>query len=393
MRKYGFPALLCAFILFIAASLALGAYRDLGVEGTAREMLSSLKTGDPDSWEKRVNESLDKGHVFINLFGALQKAMGKRYVDDPAGGYPVAKLSTGQLTFASLKNPVDQTATARNLISFGEKLDRLGIPFLTVVAPTKLSNPIAAMPTGAPDYGNSFGDKLLPLLYGRVDALDLRPAFVAADPDNSFFFKTDHHWRAEGALFACGTLMRYLNAQYGFEVNEEALDPSSYTVTIYQDLFLGSQGKRVGIYYAGTDDFTVLTPKFETSFSYTYSGLAEPRVGPFEKSLCFENRLTKDYFSANPYVYYSGGDWGRSEFVNLLNPDGPTVVLIRDSYSCALAPFLSIQLGRLITIDPRAYSGDFLEELTALSPDLVMLLFCSSSFSGVVSLEDLGKAG
>ncbi len=378
MKKTGFPVLFSLLILVISVSLAVNAVKDLGLGGVVREMAAGFQKADVADWETRVNEDLDRDHLFINLFGAIQRGMGRRFVEDSAG-YPVARLSNGQLTFAGVTENVDQTENAENLVKLQEALAPYGIPVMTVIEPSKLSNPAAAMPEGVADYGNAMADSLLKLLEGRADTLDLRPAFLQADPDNSWFFRTDHHWRPEGALFACGALMEKLSASYGFAVDRQALDPDSYDRETYRDIFLGSQGKRVGLYYAGVDDFTVLTPKFDTDLLYTYDGARQPRQGPFAQSVCFPEELEKGYFDGNPYVYYSGGDWGWSDIVNRNNPDGPTVVLIRDSYSCALTPFLSLQFGRLHTIDLRAYSGDLIGELAGMHPDCVLVIYCAST--------------
>lgn len=62
------------------------------------------------------------------------------------------------------------------------------------------------------------------------------------------------------------------------------------------------------------------------------------------------------------------------------NPDGPRIILIRDSFSCALAPFLALSCGELITVDLRYYDGHLLTELSDLQPDLVVLLYTAGSF-------------
>ena len=61
------------------------------------------------------------------------------------------------------------------------------------------------------------------------------------------------------------------------------------------------------------------------------------------------------------------------------NPDGPRIVLIRDSFSCALAPFLALQCSQLTTIDLRYYEGNLAEELEQMQPDLVLLLYTAST--------------
>ncbi len=377
MRKTVFPCLMIAFVLLMSLLLGINALTGSGIRGTASAVVKSLREPDITAWETDVNETLDKNHVFINIFGAIQRLLGKELVEDPAG-YPVARLSNGQLTFAGNDVLMEQSENAALVERLGRELAESDIPFLFAIAPTKLTNPAVKMPSGVPDYANVMADALLQKLQGQVNTLDMRPAYMTSGPENSYFFNTDHHWTAQGALLGCGVLMEELGGKFGFQINREALDPASYNVTVYPNLFLGSQGKRVGLYYAGTDDFSVLSPKFETSFSYTYSNLPQPRTGTFDEALCFPQWLNDDYFNGNCYVYYSGGDWGRSEITNLLNPDGPTVVLIRDSLSCALAPFLANQVGKLITIDLRAYPGGLMDELRRLSPDLVLVLYGAS---------------
>lgn len=92
--------------------------------------------------------------------------------------------------------------------------------------------------------------------------------------------------------------------RYGYVTAQVYTDPDSYERTVYEDLFLGSQGKRVGSLYAGVDDFAVYTPKFDTSFTYTTP--YETRSGSFQQALCFPEYIQqRDWFNGNPYVYYS----------------------------------------------------------------------------------------
>ena len=142
-------------------------------------------------------------------------------------------------------------------------------PLLYIQAPQKASND--ALPTGVTDYGNGYADSLLSVLAENgVDYLDLRPGMeaAAAQPDApAFFFRTDHHWTPEGGFAGYQILSRYLDEHYGMEAPALFTDPDSYEKLVYEDYFLGSQGKRVGTLYAGTDDITLWKPKFETSFT------------------------------------------------------------------------------------------------------------------------------
>ena len=104
------------------------------------------------------------------------------------------------------------------------------------------------------------------------------------------------------------------------------------------------------------------------------------RTGPFNQSVCFPERVEeRDWFGGNPYTYYSGGDYSLATMTNHKNPNGPKVVLLRESFSCALAPFLALSCSELTTIDLRSFSGDLTETIRALDPDLVITLYTAST--------------
>ena len=84
----------------------------------------------------------------------------------------------------------------------------------------------------------------------------------------------------------------------------------------------------------------------------------------------------QDYFNGNPYLTFAGGDLAKATAVNHLNPDGPTVVMIRDSFGCAITPFFALQCGKLVTIDLRAFGDrDLMAEIVDIDPDFVLMLY------------------
>lgn len=167
-----------------------------------------------------------------------------------------------------------------------------------------------------------------------------------------------------------------MEADYGFSIDPAWTDLSQWNSVLYEDLFLGSQGKRVGSLYAGVDDFYTLYPKHSSSFHYTVPFQNIDRQGRYETSLLFPERLEEgDLYETNPYTYYSGGDYPFARMKNLSNPDGPTVVLLRDSFSCAFAPLLANVCGELVTIDLRYFNDDLMNYIRWVEADMVLLLY------------------
>ena len=388
-RRNTITALL--FLLLTAAGLTLVLTAFVGGEGKLEGLLkSAVRERDPGAVlseaESAVNSDLDRDHLFIQLYGGVQRLSGRRVIQDMVAGNTVAKLSTGALNFVNLgtAGQVDQEAVGRRAQATAElaaKLEVRGIPYLYIAAPQKIQRGAELLPRGLEESGNATCDAYLAELDRLgVDYLDLRPVFESNGIYSNWFFRTDHHWKPEAAFFAWQYLSGELDLRYGYETPSILTNPNNWSTRVLDDFFLGSQGKRVGSMYAGVDDFTIYTPKFDTNLTYTNSDGSFDRSGPFAQSVCFPERVEeRDWFNGNPYTYYSGGDYAMATMVNHNNPKGPKVVLLRESFSCALAPFLALSCSELTTIDLRYFSGDLMDTIRELEPDLVLTLYTASS--------------
>lgn len=381
--------LTAVFLLFTAGMLMLGLIgtprivSELrgGTEGNLPflEKISHITKGS----ESALNKALDRPHVFIELYGAVQRLTNRRVVEDSAENSTVVRLRDDALIFRIDNGDISSAEeNASRTAAFAERLD--DIPFLTVIAPDKVptgEKGAAQLPESFSNTANDLADAYTSSLsrYG-VPVLDLRPAFDESPERDSYFFRTDHHWTPEGAFFACGIVTERLAQLCDLTPNAAALDEGNYDKEVYRDFFLGSQGKRVGSLYAGSDDFTVYTPRFDTALRYEIPERELVQTGNFNEALCFPERIAeRNLFYGNPYTYYSGGDWAEAVMKNEANPDGVRIVMIRDSFACALAPFLALQCGELRTIDLRYFSGDPAAYIEALQPDAVVLCYTASS--------------
>lgn len=342
---------------------------------TRAESLSDAFTNAEDI----INDSMDRSHWFIQLYGGVQRLLGRRIIRDVDGGSTVYKLSDGTLTFVNPTPAETLDDHAAAYFALEDSLNGQDIPLLYVQAPQKIgADGAPTLPAGVTDYGNQNADGLLERLeQGGAAVMDLREVLKADGGHwTSYFFATDHHWTPQTALLCTRALVERLNQAYGMELDSALTAPESFSAVTYEGIFLGSQGKRTGSWYAGTDDLTVLTPVYATDFTYTIPSSQTPRSGSFGESLLFPERLEPgDLFQTNPYTVYSGGDYAVARMVNHTNPDGPKILLLRDSYSCALAPFLALQCSELTTVDPRYFEGDLSAFIAQEQPDLVIALY------------------
>ena len=387
-RRNTITALL--FLALMAGGFGLLLTAFLGGEGSFETLLKNFaRDRDVPTFlaqaETAVNQDLDRDHLFIQLYGGIQRLTGRRMVEDAVDENTVVKLSTGALTFVkpdSTAQPAEGVEdNAAATAQLGRALADRGIPYLFVLGPQKVQRGEDLLPVGMAENGNTTADAFLAELERQgTAALDLRPLFESNGIYPGWFFQTDHHWKPAAAFFAWQNLAQVLDHNYGFITPAALTDPANWSTTVLEDFFLGSQGKRVGSLYAGVDDFTLYTPNFDTNLTYESQDGGFSRTGPFNQSVCFPERVEEmDWFNANPYTYYSGGDYGMATMTNHNNPDGPRVVLLRESFSCALAPFLALSCSELTTIDLRYFQGDLLDTIQGLEPDLVMSFYAASS--------------
>ena len=284
---------------------------------------------------------------------------------------------------------------AEALVEFSEHLENTeGIRFLYVQAPYKEDAEDALLPVGVESYANENADELLAALSdGGVTTLDLRPYLsetVELLEEN--YFVTDHHWNSYGAFTAFQKIADQVAGMFPEKSMElSCTDLNNWESHTLENWFLGSRGKRVGIWFGGTDDFTWLTPKFDTRMSCAVPKYRSLYSGTFEKSNLRTKYVTeKNYFDHNTYCLYIGGDYPLVQHRNLSAGAELKVLLIKDSYSLPVQAFLSTLFQELDVLDPRHYTEcSIAEYVNRTKPDLVLMLTNPSMF-GTVAYREFG---
>lgn len=144
-RRYTITAIL--FLLMAAVGFVMLATSFLGGEGKFEALLKSFaRDKDVTTFltgaETAVNQDLDRDHLFIQLYGGIQRLTGRRMVEDAVDENTVVKLDTGALNFVkpdSTAQPAESVeANAAATAEFADKLEAQNIPYLFVMAPQKI---------------------------------------------------------------------------------------------------------------------------------------------------------------------------------------------------------------------------------------------------------------
>lgn len=191
-----------------------------------------------------------------------------------------------------------------------------------------------------------------------VFCVDVYSALGQSQSD-SLYFMTDHHWTMDGAYEAYA---RYMSVSGG-----NTVDKSEFTRYENGD-FYGS------LYLKAKSQLT--EQKEDTIFYYDIT-----EKNDIEMIMRAEDNVT-EYGENSPmfntansnYLLFFGGDHPLMEITNKSNPDGKTVIVIKDSYANAFLPWLVASSHKVIVIDPRSFGGSVVDEIQRYNADEVLVL-------------------
>lgn len=298
----------------------------------------------PDQIEKRL----------IDGNGAVAKMLHMRGYYSDLGIYITDDLS--------IISKSDQTTTDyeyQQMCQFKDFLDQQDIQLLYVNAPVKyLDDSVFQKEFGLDSYSNQNSDKLLSRMKDAdIECLDLREEIKQDHMEISqMFYRTDHHWTTRSGFWATRKIAETLNDKFGYHIDMALYDESQYRITEYSQKWLGEQGRKIALSYAGLDDYTFMEPKFSTDL--TFYNKDQKQEGDFG-ILVDKTRLNSDqdvYDAQSLHYTYLPGVTSTAEIQNHKKKSG-RVLLLADSYMHVVMPFLSLGVSDLSMCAPRYYRG------------------------------------
>ena len=206
----------------------------------------------------------------------------------------------------------------------------------------------------------------------RARWVDLMPVFreryAAGD---ALFYRTDHHWTSLGAYYAYAELMEAMG--------QTPVPLEQLTKTTVSEDFLGTTWSSVGAGWIAPDHIDAYVP--EEGVTVT----VEKGYGPEETAMYHPEQLeVKD-----KYAYFMGGN---QPLYVLKREDstGPKILVVRDSYSDSLAPFLTLNCSEVHLFDPRYNRTPIPAYVAANDIDAVVVLYSTANFITDINLVLLG---
>lgn len=216
--------------------------------------------------------------------------------------------------------------------------------------------------TSESEYISSFYSKL-----NNVKTVGVTEA-LKKNSGEYLFFRTDHHWTANGAFIAYNELAEAMGL--------EKFGGGSFDIETVSGSFEGTL-------YSKTLDKSV-TP--DSIIVYKYKNGAditledENGVSDFYK---YDKLEEKD-----KYLFFGGENKG-TETVRSNVSNGRRLLLIKDSYANSAVPFLALNYSEITMLDLRYTTASVMEQIDKTQYDEILFLYNCEGFSTETSLSKL----
>ena len=194
-----------------------------------------------------------------------------------------------------------------------------------------------------------------------ADFVDLRSAFKNAYANGTqLYYKTDHHWTTAGAYTGYTEICKSLGIT--------PADKSLFTVEKYND-FYGTTYSTSGFWLTQPDTIEIWNNKNNTEKNISVEIIEGDEKQDYH-SMYFYNHLEED----DKYPVFIDGNHAMTRIKNT-NAAGGKILLVKDSFSHCLAPFLAENYSEVILVDMRYYKNSISELAQQEKPDNILVLY------------------
>ena len=226
------------------------------------------------------------------------------------------------------------------------------------------------LPAGAPTADE---DAIIDRLYSATQALpvDLRDA-LHANRAQELYYRTDHHWTSLGAY-------------YGYTAIADAMGLTPVPLTDYEkttvsDSFNGTIFSSSGVRWLEPDRIDTYVPEDGITVTSYFNGKPEPGALYVDRFLAEKDK----------YSYFLGGVCPL-HVIETENTEAPRLLIVRDSYSDSLVPFLTPHFSQIHMYDLRYNNTSLAQYVEDNDIDSVLVLYSIPNFIDEMNLTKLGR--
>ena len=195
----------------------------------------------------------------------------------------------------------------------------------------------------------------------KIGFVDLRERFKSEYKNGSqLYYKTDHHWTTKGAYTGYQELCKALGIT--------PIDDSTLKKDSYPD-FYGTTYSSSGFWLTPPDNIEIWSNPKNSDKNISVK-ITEGANVKTSGSMYFTDHLKED----DKYPVFIDGNHALTEITNT-NAKNGTILLIKDSFSHSLAPFLAENYSKVVLVDLRYYKESVSQLVSVYNPEQVVVLY------------------
>ena len=285
-------------------------------------------------------------------------------------GYLIKRLEYGESEYENIRKNLAAAS------AFTESMAACGVPVTTAIAPRGIDVLYTYLPNY---YATDRVDAAWTVVMESSEQLGIAPVTFTEELRGSaavgteVWFRTDHHWTPRGAYLA----YMLLYDELGYYPMPLPMHFESLTAETLDAPFYGTTYSSAGLSRAEADTLTFYHIPEEERYLCEIVDTDKSFFGFYDRSYL----EGKDKYGA-----LIGGNNGRVRITDTAHPDKPTLLVIKDSFSHAMLPYLA-QHFTLEIIDLRYWRGSVTALADEVDAEQVLILMGLDSMASAPTLE------
>ena len=348
--------------------------------------ISLIKDNDENSCDK-MGGKLGKVYSMLDKYSSeyftivdeckvmskgFSKCLGMNLISDSYGNLVFYQLDERMMAERPYKS-VDEEISNINNFAAWLKQNNIEYFYVNIPSPVDPEEEENIIAEGYDEHSNEMADELLAgLKKAGIKQLDIRERMKSQGMSYSdYFYQYDHHWLPQTGLWAAGEISKCINEYENLVTDDNIFDIDNYDIKTSDEKALRSYGETVTSVYADLTPIDLLYPKFATNIRKIVPSRGIDITGYFEE-------VMYSMWDYPTYNVYNHGITEIKKYQNLRDNAADTkILLLTDSYSDVVSPFLACAYSNIDEIDLRLFSGSLQAYIEENKPDIVITIYSS----------------
>lgn len=315
-----------------------------------------------EEFEEYVTDQFPLRDAFVGLKAATERTVGKQENNGVFFGREDTLLTRFEVP--------DEALVEKNITAVDTFAQQAGVPVYFGLIPTSAAIWADRLPENAPTEDQQ---AMIEALYSATEAQTIACYDALWEHrTEDIYYRTDHHWTTLGAYYGYAALMEAMGL--------EATPLEDYTPAVVSDQFYGTAFSSSGVRWVEPDTITIYVPEDGVTVESNFTGTME------EGRLYAPEYLEKK----DKYSYFLGGNQPLC-ILRTEHAGGRKVLIVRDSYTDSLAPFLTTNVSELHLVDLRYNKTNLRDYIKENDIDCAVVLYSLSNFVTDNNLFLLGR--